>query len=186
MPQINLLPWREEQRQQYQRKFLQRVLWSILVGIILIIASEQLVRYQLFLQSARNTLIKNHTTQLDNEIEEVRVLQKTRDQLLHWINIVDARQAERGHVVQIFNNLAQAVNTSVYLTKAQQREQILILEGEAQSNREISELMRTLARIENLHKPSLTDVRTSSIDSNFNHFTLQLQSINPTQKQRAP
>jgi len=185
MPRINLLPWREEHRQQCQKEFLQRVLLSVLIGIILLIISGQFIHHQQNLQSARNTLIKNHIAQLDGEIQDVLALQKEREQLLDWINTVDTLQADRGYIVQLLNKIPQVMPSSIYLTKIQQQGRVLFIEGEAQNNQQISELMRKLAHIEGLHDPTLTDVSASSSHQNFNHFILQLQQIASPQKQGA-
>lgn len=179
MPRINLLPWREELRQQRQKQFIQITLLLVLAVILVLIAAGQLIEMQTDRQNQRNTLIRTHIGQLNQEIQEVKALRQKREQLLEWIGIVNALQADRNTIVNVFNEIAHATRGQLYLTRIEKQGNLMTLEGEAATNRDISELMRHLARSETLQDPILTDVSTSNSDSAFNRFVLQIYQDQP-------
>lgn len=180
MPQINLLPWREELRQQQQKTFIQICLLVGLVTLLLVIAIGQLVDHQIDKQQKRIGLIQGQIESLNIEIQEVRALKKKRDQLLNWIEVVQNLQNNRSALVEIMNSIVQATTPQLYLTRLQLKATTLTLEGEAASNRQISTLMRNLTASPILINPTLTAVTASTLNPGFNHFTLQLeQKISP-------
>jgi type IV pilus assembly protein PilN len=180
MPQINLLPWREERRQRRQKNFLQLVSLVVLFAVLITLAIGQLVQYQVDTQTHRNSIIQQGIKTLDKDIKEIRALRKKREQLLNWIQIIQNLQADRNSVVLIMNSLAHAGIDELYLTEAIKQGNTLQLTGEAGSNRQISDLMRHLAGIEIFDTPALTDVSTSENTSGFSRFVLQVTQ-NPKQ-----
>ncbi len=175
MPQINLLPWREELRKQRQKTFIQTTLLIGAVTLLIMVAAGQLVSRQIDDQNSRNNLIQMQIDVLNTEIQEVRALRKKRDQLLDWIGIVQNLQHNRSDIVHIMNSIAHATGPQLYLTRLKLDGNLLTLEGEAAGNRQISNLMRNLAQADVLINPTLTDVSASTVNRGFNHFTLQIE-----------
>lgn len=178
MPQINLLPWREELRRQRQKSFIQTTLLIGLVTFLIMVAAGQLVGHQISNQNSRNNLIQSQINILNTEIQEVRALRKQRDQLLDWMAIVQNLQHNRGDIVLILNNIAHSTSPQLYLTSLQLENNTLKIEGEAAGNHQIATLIRNLGQSDILVNPQLTDVSASTINKTFNHFTLQLDHKN--------
>lgn len=179
MPRINLLPWREELRQQRQRKFTQGMLLVMLAAILFIVGLAQLIKQQQHAQESRNQFILLQIGLQNNEIKEVQALKKQRDTLLAWVDIVHQLQSNRGVIVNQLNLLAHSVVDDLYFTSIKQTGGILTLEGEAKTNRQISDLMRQLAQSEIMNEPLLTDVSASRINPGFSQFTLQIVQQRP-------
>lgn len=187
MPLINLLPWREELRKQRQKTFIQITLLIGLLTFLLMVVAGQLIDYQINTQNSRNSLIQSQINVLNNEIQEVRALRMKRDQLLAWIDIVQSLQQNRSDIVHIMNNIAHATSAQLYLTSLQLEDRTLIIEGEAAGNSQIAALIRNLSQSDILINPQLKDVSASSINRDFNHFTLQMEhkTPSPTAEQEA-
>lgn len=175
MPQINLLPWRQELRKARQKQFIQISLLVVLLTALLMAAFGAFLDYRTDLQLSRNQIIEHGIRDLNREISEVRALRKKRDQLLEWVSIVQRLQTNRSDPIRIFNDLAHATGESLYLTRLEKKDNQLLLEGEAADNRAISGLMRNLARSDYLLNPVLTDVSASTANPGFNRFKLTLQ-----------
>lgn len=184
MPQINLLPWREEQRKQRQTSFVQLTILIGMATLLVILLIGQLVSYRIDNQNSRNQLIQSEINILNSEIQEVRALRKKRDQLLSWIDVVQSLQHNRSDIVHILNSIAGATGPELYLTQLRFEGRTLTLQGEAENNREISNLMRRLAQSEVLANPTLTDVSSSSVNTGFNRFTLQIEHKGSTSTPR--
>ncbi|OPX54496.1 type IV pilus assembly protein PilN [Oceanospirillum multiglobuliferum] len=183
MPRINLLPWREEQRQQRQQQFIRILVLVVLVAVLLIAGVAQLIKQQQQTQQNRNNFIRLQIEQQNSEIKEVQALRKQRSTLLAWIDIVHQLQSDRSHIVSQLNLLARAAVDDLYFTSVQQTDGYLIIKGEAKNNRQISDLMRHLAHSELMKEPLLTDVSTSQINTGFSQFTLQISKAEPVQKE---
>ena len=177
MPKINLLPWREELRQQRQKTFLQLSLLAVLCAGLFIFSYGLLINHQIDDQSARNQMIQQGITSLDRDIQEVQALRKKREQLLEWVQIIQNLQADRGNTVHIVNNLAHASIDALYLTRVSKEGNEIQITGEAKNNREISSLMRHLARSPSFDDPVLTDVNSSQNKQGFSSFTLLVNLI---------
>ena len=175
MPQINLLPWREELRQRRQKSFIQQTLLIGLVTLLVLAAAGQLIDVTIDAQKQRNNLIQAEINSVNIEIQEVRALRKKRDQLLNWIEIVQGLQQNRNDIIHTLNSIAHATSDQLYLTLLKQDSSTLTLEGEANGNRQISYLMRNLAQAKTLENPTLTDVSASTKNPGFNHFTLKIE-----------
>ena len=59
MARINLLPWREEQRQERQRQFLITLLVTSILGVLLVFATGMVFDQRINHQQFRNELIKS-------------------------------------------------------------------------------------------------------------------------------
>lgn len=179
MPQINLLPWREELRQRRQKSFIQQTLLIGLVTLLVLVAAGQLIDATIDAQKQRNELIQAQINSVNIEIQEVRALRKKRDQLLNWIEIVQGLQQNRNDIIHTLNSIAHATSDQLYLTRLKQDGSTLTIEGEADGNRQISHLMRKLAQAKTLENPTLTDVSASTKNAGFNHFTLKVEQHIP-------
>ncbi len=58
MARINLLPWREEQRQERQRQFMMTLLMTAITGVVLVFLVGMVFDQQIRHQQYRNDLIK--------------------------------------------------------------------------------------------------------------------------------
>lgn len=183
MPRINLLPWREALRQQRQQQFLKILALVVLVAVLIIVGIAQLIKQQHQAQQSRNNFILLQIEQQNSEIKEVQALRKQRGTLLAWIDIVHQLQSDRGEIVHQLNLLARAVVDDLYFTSIQQTGNLITIKGEAKNNRQISDLMRHLARSAQMSEPLLTDVSSSQLNAGFSQFTLQLSKVAPTAKE---
>lgn len=78
MAKINLLPWREERREQLRKEFLAvlggvAALAVIVVGLSLYIYDARIDR-----QQARNAYLQQHIDELNKQVEEIRELKEKR------------------------------------------------------------------------------------------------------------
>lgn len=164
MIRINLLPHREERRKQRQKDFVALMLLSGIFGALIVIAVGAYFSSQLSEQQARNSFIKAENTRLDGEIKEVANLKQEIEALKARQQAVEDLQSDRNQPVYLMDELAQQVPEGVYLKSFKQDGQRVLLNGYAQSNERVSELLRNLGNHSPwLERPDLIEIRSTGI-----------------------
>jgi type IV pilus assembly protein PilN len=164
MIRINLLPHREERRKQRQKDFVALLLLSGILGALIVIAVGAYFSSQLSDQQQRNTFIKAENTRLDGEIKEVANLKQEIEALKARQQAVEDLQSDRNQPVYLMDELAQQVPEGVYLKSFKQDGQRVLLNGYAQSNERVSELLRNLGNHSPwLERPDLIEIRSTGI-----------------------
>ena len=160
MPRINLLPWREEQRQKRKKDFLIAIAAAVLIGGLTMLASMLTVQSWVSNQNARNSLLKAEIGELDKQIDEILGLENQKERLLARMEIIEELQLSRPEVVHLFDELVQTLPEGVFLNEVKQSGRLIEVKGSAQSSTRVSALMRNLDKSEWLNDPGLDVVET--------------------------
>ena len=177
---INLLPWREDLRQEQKKQFgvltfLMMFLAASIIGLIHFQMSSK-IDYQL----SRNSFIKGEITNLDKEIAEIKDLKKVRKSLVERMEVIQDLQRSRPSIVHLFTEIVSTVPNGVYLQTLTQTGSNLIMNGEAESNARVSTYMRNLDSSEWLKDPNLTVIEVEDIKVNrISAFTLTVKQTSP-------
>ena len=95
-------------------------------------------------QAERNRFITAENTRLDGEIKEVATLRQEIDALKARQQAVEDLQSDRNQPVYLMDELVKQVPEGVYLNSLKQEGQRVALNGYAQSNERVSELLRVI------------------------------------------
>ena len=164
MIRINLLPHREEKRKQRRQAFIAMLALSALVGGIILMVIAGVIGNNISNQAARNTLIKNANAKLDAEIKEIASLRQEIEALKARQQAVEDLQSDRNQPVHLLDELVKQVPEGVYLRSFKQEAQRVVLNGYAQSNERVSELLRNLSNSSPwLEHPDLIEIRSTGI-----------------------
>ena len=79
---INLLPWREELREERKQEFLKILVGVLLLAAAMIFGVDRFYNIQIDSQQARNNYLSKEITVLEERIDEIKMLQQKRDELL--------------------------------------------------------------------------------------------------------
>lgn len=144
MPRINLLPWREELRQERQKNF--GIAAAVAVGLAAFVVwyTHSVYAARIDHQRDRNKYLNAQIEDLDEQIAEIRTLEDTRDRLIARMGIIDELQRSRPVVVHLFDELVRTLPDGVYLESVQQNSQRILIKGVAQSSTRVSNYMRDL------------------------------------------
>ncbi len=177
---INLLPWREELRQEQKKQFLVMtvlimVLAAAIVGLIHIQMASK-IDYQL----SRNSFISTEISKLDKQIAEIKDLQKVRRNLLERMEVIQDLQGSRPSIVHLFTEIVGTVPNGVYLESLAQTGSNLVMKGQAESNARVSTYMRNLSDSEWLKDPNLTVIEIEDKKvTRVSTFTLTVKQTSP-------
>lgn len=181
MARINLLPWREQRREERKQRFL-AALGAVLVGAAaLVFAGDQLLNAAIGRQSARNDYVRKEIAALDARIKEISELRKRRQELLERMKIIQDLQGNRPVIARVFDQLVRTLPDGVYFTSLKMTGKTIAIGGAAESNNRVSALMRNLDASEWLAAPNLTEVKavTAGAVDQANVFQLTVQQTRP-------
>lgn len=158
MPHINLLPWRDELRQQRNKEFG----FTAAIGVVVMAAVVAVVhlhfKSRIMHQNDRNGFLEANIAILDKRIKEIQQLDDEKERLLARMQIIQRLQSSRPEVVHLFDELVQTLPEGVYFTRIQQKGRVLNIHGVAQSNARVSSLMRQLDSSDWLENPTLLQI----------------------------
>ncbi|HTO58011.1 MAG TPA: PilN domain-containing protein [Pseudomonadales bacterium] len=162
MARINLLPWREWERERKKNEFLVRLGGSFVVGLLLVLAGGWYLDHSIQNQNARNQFIKDKITILDQQIAEIRDLRAKREQLLARMRVIQELQGNRPVIVRVFDELVRTLAKGVYFTSVQLKDHTLSIDGTAESNNRISSEMRNLDGSQWFKEPNLKGIKENA------------------------
>ncbi len=153
---INLLPWREEQKEQQKREFISFLGLGVVAATGLILLVHMLIARQITFQNDNNTFLKNEIVKLDQQIAEIQALQKEKQQLLARMEIIQQLQTNRPQIVRLFDGIVRTVPEGLFLTNLARTGPNLVIDGKAESNTRVSTFMRNIESSNWLKNPVLT------------------------------
>lgn len=187
MARINLLPWREQLREERKQRFLV-TLAAVLVGAGgLVFLGDRYLNASIDEQMARNDFIRKEITILDARIKEISELKTRRQQLLERMKIIQDLQGNRPIIGRVFDQLVRTLPDGVYFSSLKMTGKDIAVEGAAESNNRVSNLMRNLDASEWLEAPNLTAVKavTAGALDQANVFQLSVQQTKPGEEKDA-
>ena len=183
MVKINLLPWREERRQQLTKEFFILLAIGGLIAALIVGSVWYVYDHNIKFQNKRNNRLTAELTRLDEEIKEIVSLEKVRDNLLARKKVIEELQANRTQMVHLFDELVKTIPNGVFLENIKQSGKTILLEGYAQSHSRVSSYMRQIEKSEWFKPPEVEFIRAdSTYDTHEQKFKLSAVLINPLTK----
>ena len=183
MARINLLPWREQLREERKQQFLVSMAGVLVVACGLVFLGDQYLNASIDNQNARNDFLKKEIAVLDARIQEISELKTRRQQLLERMKIIQDLQGNRSIIARVFDQLVRTLPEGVYFTDLKMIGSNVAINGAAESNNRVSTLMRNLDGSDWLAAPNLSEVKaiTSGGVDQANVFTLSVQQVAPVE-----
>ena len=162
MTEINLLPWREQKREQEKKQFIIYLVLAVISSIMVVFLINYYATSLVDTQTAHNVRLKNEITQLEIKIKEIKTLKALRQALIARMDIVQDLQATRTLTVRLLDEIIKIIPDGVYLYQIGRIGDKVSLLGYAESNTNISELMLSIERSVWTEKPELTEIKKST------------------------
>ena len=161
---INLLPHREAARKRRRETFQATMVASALVGLV--IAGVIYWWFQMMIedQQAKNTFLRSEIKVLEGQIKEIATIEEEIAALRARQKAVEDLQSDRNLPVHLLSELVQQLPDGVYITTLKQTNQTVAMQGMAQSNERVSEMLRNLSNNTPwLSKPELVEIVASNV-----------------------
>lgn len=181
MARINLLPWREELREERRKRFLLILAGVLLSAAAAVLIANQAINSAIDRQVARNDYIGKQIVVVDERIKQISDLKARRQQLVERMRIIQDLQGNRPISGRIFDQLARTLPDGVYFTEVKMVGKTLSISGAAESNNRVSDLMRNLEASDWFDAPSLTEVKATTAGQldQANVFQLSVRQTQP-------
>ena len=133
MANINLLPWRERQREERKREF-----FSILIGVVVISGGLLLLvdRYfngEINTQTARNDFLVAELQILDERVTEINQLRQQKEDIRSRMNVITGLQGTRPVIVRVFDELVKTLPDGVFYETLERIDNDIAIQGVAES-----------------------------------------------------
>ncbi len=144
MAHINLLPWRESQRQaQKQQYFGILFVTAVFVGLIFWFVGA-FIDQQISNQNARNDFLQQEIATLDTQIQKIKTIKDTKMAIEQRMALIEQLQTSRNIAAHVFDELARIVPPGVSFRTMSRNGNRIDIEGISDSNNRLSDFMRRL------------------------------------------
>lgn len=162
---INLLPHREAARKRRKDMFNVGLGLSALTGVLMAGLIYLWFMNEISSQQDKNQILKAEITNFDNQIKEIAGLESEIAALRARQQAVEDLQADRNMPVHLLTELVRQLPEGVYINSMRQDGQSVALQGVAQSNERVSELLRNLSTQSLwLTRPELVEIVAGSVN----------------------
>lgn len=182
MIRINLLPHREAARKQRRDAFNVSIGVSFLVGGLIAGMIYLWFQGKITDQQGRNNVLTSEIQRLEGQIKDIAGLEAEIAGLRARQQAVEDLQADRNVPVHLMSELVKQFPDGVYIVSMKQAQQSVTVQGVAQSNERVSELLRNLAGgTPWFSKPELVEIVAGSVTltprdvKRVSNFTLRVQ-----------
>ena len=191
MIRINLLPHREAKRKQKQAAFFALLGLGGAAGIAIVLAVGGYNASRISIQNERNQVLTTANADLDKKIKEIANLKQEIEALQARQQAVEDLQGDRNQPVYLLDELVKQTPDGVYLKTIKQDGQKVMMDGFAQSQERVAELLRNLSNNSPwLERPDLSEVKAvtlagSKVGKKVVEFTLSVNIKRPRESDDA-
>lgn len=188
---INLLPHREAARKRRRDAFYATLGVSALMGGVIAGGIYLWYAAQISNQQSKNQVLQTEIKRLDGQIKDIAALQEEIAALRARQQAVEDLQADRNMPVHLLNELVRQLPDGVYISNVKQENQVVTLQGVAQSNERVSELLRNLGNNSPwLTKPELVEIIAGNLalgkeQRRVANFQMKIRLLRSSEAQKA-
>lgn len=181
MARINLLPWREEFRQEKRKEFLAQLGLVCVFSVVASFAWIKFVDGAISNQNARNNLLTTEITVLEKRVQEIQELKKRRAELIARMKVIQDLQGTRPTIVRYFDEIVRATPDGLFFNSLKRTGSAVTVVGITESSNRVSSFMRNLDKSEWFSEPNLKSIKaTEKYDEQAQEFLLQFNAVLPS------
>lgn len=188
---INLLPHREAARKRRRDVFNIALGASAAFGVV--IAGAIFLWYQAAIsaQDGINQILKTEITKLEGQIKDIDGLETEISALRARQQAVEDLQSDRNLPVHLLTELVNQLPDGVYIKQMVQLDQSVTINGVAQSNERVSELLRNLSsNTPWFTKPDLIEIVSGTVELSkrdvrrVSNFTIRVRLVRASEAEK--
>ena len=189
---INLLPHREAAKKRRKEQFQINLVLAAVSGLLIAGLIYWYFQVRIEGQQAKNNLLRTEIKTLEVQIKEIEGLEAEIAGLRARQKAVEDLQSDRNLPVHLLSEMVKQLPDGVYVTAIKQAGQTITMQGMAQSNERVSELLRNLSNNTPwLAKPELTEITASTValsqrdQRRVSAFNLRFQLVRASDAQKS-
>jgi len=173
MAHVNLLPWREQRRQQQKQQYIVVLAFVAIMTGLLFWFIGQIIDTQISNQNSRNQYLQTQITALESQIAEIKRIKESKSAIEQRMALIEQLQSSRNLAPQVLDELARIVPQGVSFKSLQRTGSSIQVRGTSESNNRLAEFMRQLETSKVFTSGELSSIvaDTSATDA-VSEFTL--------------
>lgn len=188
---INLLPHREAARKRRRDVFNVSLAAAALVGGLVVGGVFLWFQGAISAQQGTNSILTAEIAKLDSQIKDIAGLEAEIAALRARQQAVEDLQSDRNLPVHLLTEIVNQMPDGVYISKMAQTDQVVTINGVAQSNERVSELYRNLANNTPwFAKPELVEIVAGTValtprdQRRVSNFTMKVRLVRSSEAQK--
>tara|TARA_R110000868_G_scaffold380784_1_gene646893 strand:+ start:68553 stop:69128 length:576 start_codon:yes stop_codon:yes gene_type:complete len=158
MAMVNLLPWRDMQRDEIKKKFIRSLVFTVVfvffVGVLLFFYYRSDVSHA----ESRNQYLQQQIKVVEPQIKKIDEMKTRYDEMLKKIKAVEVLQAKRAYTVHLLESFVEVMPKGLYLSSIKKNDTDVILTGLSVSNNEVNTLLANIVASKWFQKPKLVNI----------------------------
>lgn len=144
MSNINLLPWRDEDKIKRKNAFLILLGISCLLALGLSYSGKMYVDAMIEAQNQRNQFLQTQIIILDRRIAEIRKIKAEKAELVRRIDLIHELESRRNTTTRLFNAMLEVTPPGVYVSSIRFNADKVMINGLTESNGRVSNMLRNV------------------------------------------
>lgn len=167
MSHINLLPWREKQRERDKKNYL------VILGVCAALSASALLGFGHIIdlmvesQKQRNQFMENQISLLDLKIEKIKKIKEAKEQIEQRIVLIGQLQESRNVATRVMDELAKLAPPGVAFKTVTRKNDVIEIVGISESNNRLANFMRNIENSTTFIQGELSSIKadTSTTDA---------------------
>ncbi len=155
---INLLAWRENQREEHRRRFIGLIVLGVIAALGVQWGIGKYYQYQQDQQQQRLDYLAHYISQLDKRIEAMKIAEQEHGKILERLKIVEGLQNGRNKTTEFMNLMPSVIPEGVYVDKIKMNDYEIEISGISDSTPRLATMLDNMER-----SAKLLDVEMHSI-----------------------
>ncbi|MET2951681.1 PilN domain-containing protein [Vibrio owensii] len=155
---INLLAWRENQREEHRRRFIGLIVLGAIAALGVQWGIGKYYQYQQDQQQQRLDYLAHYISQLDKRIEAMKIAEQEHGKILERLKIVEGLQNGRNKTTEFMNLMPSVIPEGVYVDKIKMNDYEIEISGISDSTPRLATMLDNMER-----SAKLLDVEMHSI-----------------------
>ncbi|WP_264403872.1 PilN domain-containing protein [Vibrio owensii] len=169
---INLLAWRENQREEHRRRFIGLIVLGAIAALGVQWGIGKYYQYQQDQQQQRLDYLAHYISQLDKRIEAMKIAEQEHSKILERLKIVEGLQNGRNKTTEFMNLMPSVIPEGVYVDKIKMNDYEIEISGISDSTPRLATMLDNMER-----SAKLLDVEMHSIVHGKARFGKEFQTF---------
>lgn len=169
---INLLPWRDNQREEHRRRFIGLIVLGLFVAVGVQWSIGKFYEYQQDQQQARLDYLTHYIAELDQRIEAMKIAEQEHSKILERLKVVEGLQNGRNKTTEFMNLMPSTIPEGVYVDKIEMNDLEIEISGISDSTPRLATMLDNMER-----SAKLLDVEMHSIVHGKARFGKEFQTF---------
>ncbi|MCG9702406.1 PilN domain-containing protein [Vibrio natriegens] len=169
---INLLPWRENQREEHRRRFVGMFILGLFCAVGIQWGIGKFYEIQQDQQQDRLDYLTHYITELDQRIEAMKIAEQEHSKILERLKVVEGLQNGRNKTTEFMNLMPAVIPEGVYVDKIKMNDLEIEIAGISDSTPRLATMLDNMER-----SAKLLDVEMHSIVHGKERFGKEFQTF---------